>query len=171
MESSLNPNFYTMEPDQPQRGRTTACVIAQQYSSFLSFHCDFIPTRKNVMYFSKTILYHFLTLQKFRQSEIACGGVSVQTNFLYRQKHAASQEILTTRWYPHTWPLLISNTEPHPPYIYHGNDAGKAAFCQEHLRPWTSSSKYEFQISFEMTATVAPKSISIVGVWRRRRGS
>jgi hypothetical protein len=71
MESSLNPNFYTMEPDRPQRGRTTACVIAQQYSSFPSFHRAFIPTGKNVMYYSKTILYHFLTFQKFRQSEIA----------------------------------------------------------------------------------------------------
>jgi len=56
---------------------------------------------------------------------VSVGGVSVRTNFLYHQKYAVSQEILTTKWYPHTWPLLISNTEHHPPHIYHGNDAGK----------------------------------------------
>lgn len=37
MESSLNPNFYTMEPDRPQRGRTTACYRpAVFFFSFVS---------------------------------------------------------------------------------------------------------------------------------------
>jgi hypothetical protein len=53
--------------------------------------------------------------------------VSAQTHLLLHQKHAASNEFLSTsvatRWGLHTWPLLISGTEHRPTHIYDGGDS------------------------------------------------
>ena len=46
-QCSCTPNSVTPEPDRPQHGRYTACVIAQQYSSALSSHGAFIAVRTN----------------------------------------------------------------------------------------------------------------------------
>jgi hypothetical protein len=58
--SSWNPNSSTLEPYQLQLGRTSACVIAQQYSSstFVSLRFHF---RKEILArILKMLLFYFL---------------------------------------------------------------------------------------------------------------
>ena len=172
MESSLNSNFYIIEPDRPQHGRPAACYRpAVFFFSFVSLRFYSYKEKYYIIFKNHIVSdFDFLKIPSVWNC-VTVAECLYRQIFQHHQKHAARQEFLTTRWHPHTWPLLIWSKEHHPPHIYQGSNAGKATLSQEHLRPWTSPSKYEFQISFEMTATVAPKSISIVGVWRGRRGS
>jgi len=44
----LKSKLQHVKPDQPQHDHSTACVIAQQYSSSTLSHWAFIPARKNL---------------------------------------------------------------------------------------------------------------------------
>ena len=66
IESSINPNSNTLEPDRPRYDQPAACVIAQQYSSASFFSLRFQTRKESFGERFKSFIssYMFFTLLK-----------------------------------------------------------------------------------------------------------
>ena len=70
-ESSWSWSFNSLEPDLPQHGILSPCVITQQYTSttLISYAC--LPTRQNIWCtFQKCYCFNFFTFLKILKFEI-----------------------------------------------------------------------------------------------------
>jgi hypothetical protein len=67
IQSSWNPKYDTLDPDELQRDRYIACVITQQYSSAAFLRLSFYFRYEKFGAFKKMLLFDFLV----RKSEIS----------------------------------------------------------------------------------------------------
>jgi hypothetical protein len=103
LQSSLNPDLNTHEPDRPQHDCPSVCVIAQQYSS-----ANFVSFRFRSRAFQIRVFFKFFKFSWFVKSLCAIFGQSERQKDTHVTVSVRALVILTEKQ-RHTW-LCLSVT-------------------------------------------------------------